>query len=85
MEVSENVIKDFDGGLVGGHLTRQMIWPKIFGYFYYGSTHFKETWAYVEKYMTHQLSSKKDRKTSLLLQTMSIERPSSKLGVGIIL
>ena len=85
MGVSENVIKYFDGGPVGGHLTRQMIRPKIFEYFYYGSTHFKETWAYVEKYMTHQLSSKKVRNTSLLFQIMSIERPSSKLGVGIIL
>ena len=85
MEVFENVLKDFNGGPVADHFTRQMIRPKIFGYFYYGSTHFKETWAYVKKYMTHQLSSKKDRKTSLLLQTMSIERPSLKLGVRIIL
>ena len=85
MEVEENVTKYFHGGPASVHFTKETTSCEVLGFLYYEHTHFKDVWAYVKKSRTFQLSSKRDRKTSIPLQAMSIQRPSLEWGIDIVL
>ena len=85
MDVEENVTKYFHGGPASVQFTKETTSREVLGFLYYEHTHFKDVLAYAKKSRTFQLSSKRDRKTSIPLQTMSMQRSCLKWGIDIFL
>eukprot|EP00253_Pinus_taeda_P008100 PITA_08100 len=81
---SKKVLQELPDGPAGGHYAIDATEHKILREGYYWPTLFKDSHSYVRKYQICQTTAGRQRKLSMPLQPVNIEKPFSQWGLDII-
>jgi hypothetical protein len=83
-EYADKILKELLDGLVGGHFQGNTTAHKILRADYYWPTLFRDAHTYVRNYKNCQMSTGREKRTTVPLQPMDVSRPFKQWGLYII-